>query len=178
MMVATMLLGMLSRDDMSPMARFTYDVVDALVHSREIPKPTTKTSAHGVFVTIESAGIILGCRGSVDASQSSLEEEIIKAARSASLFDPRYKRVVIGDRKFAVTLTIVDRLEPMQSVLRLSPADGIVLTSGQGTGVVLPYEGRDPDTRLKWAYQKASTPFGSAVTLQRLIASRYRYPEK
>lgn len=158
-------------------AVFAYQTVEALLRGETLSVPKTKTPAKGVFVTIESQGNVVACRGALTPSEPTLELEIQKAARSATMFDPRYHRVNLGSKQFKVTLTIVGRQEPLGAIQNLQPKDGLVLRSSKGVGVVLPWEGRDPATRLKWAYKKANTPEGTSVSLSRLIAERYRYPE-
>ena len=138
-------------------------------------KAATPTQA--VFVTIERRGVVVGCRGSLAPRYRSLEEEVIQAARAAAGHDPRYKPLAPTDLKDAlVTITVIERLEPVEAknISQLAPADGLVLTAGSRTGVVLPWEGRDPQTRLRWAYRKAGVSEGSACRLQRLVAQRFR----
>ncbi len=158
-------------------AVFAYQTVAALLQGETPPAPKTKTPAQGVFVTIETNGNVVACRGALTPSEPTLELEIQKAARSATMFDPRYHRVDLKSKAFKVTLTLVRRQEPLGVIQNLQPKDGLVLRSSKGVGIVLPWEGRDPETRLKWAYKKANTPEGTSVSLSRLIAERYRYPE-
>ena len=73
-----------------------------------------------------------------------------------------------------VTVTVVDRLESIKNVSRLSPKDGLVLQSGDRIGVVLPWEGKDPKVRLEWAYRKAGVKQGERVNLHLMVAERYR----
>lgn len=171
------MIGTLQVANPSPLAEFTFRTVDALLKGRPLPIATSKSPTKGVFVTIESNGKVLGCRGTLEPSESSLEQEIQKAAKSATLFDPRYNRVQVGKNPYAVTLTIVERMEAIGSVASLRPEEGLILRSSKGVGVVLPWEGKDPQTRLRWAYTKANTPRTSAVKLERLFAKRYRFPE-
>lgn len=142
----------------------------------EAPPPLrTKTPARAVFVTIERGGKVLGCRGGLVALAGSLEEGVVAAARSAARHDPRYRPLRPDELKdFLVTVTVVDRLEPLPDVAALGPEDGLALTSGGRTGVVLPWEGRDPAVRLKWAYRKAGVAEGSAARLRRVVAVRFR----
>lgn len=149
--------------------------VEACVFQKSLPSPTQKEPAKGVFVTIERDGTILGCRGTLKPRTRTLDEEIIAAATGASRFDPRYgpiRKEKLG--KFLVTVTIVERLESCSNVDGLRPSEGLVLRSGSKTGVVLPWEGKDPKTRLSWAYKKAGVAPGTAVTLMKMVAERYR----
>ncbi|MBI1332173.1 MAG: AMMECR1 domain-containing protein [Armatimonadetes bacterium] len=178
MLLAAVAVGFMLVSEPNSQAVFAYDAVKAILSGESPQLPTTKTASHGVFITIESQGKILACRGALEATEPTLEQEILSTTRSACQFDPRYHQVRIDPGKpFNVTITIVRRQEAIDSVRTLQPKDGLVLRSSSGVGVVLPWEGRNPDTRLSWAYRKAKTPEGTSVSLKRLIADRYRYPE-
>ena len=128
-----------------------------------------------VFVTIERKGAVIGCRGSLKPRSASLEQGIADAARSAAQHDPRYRPLQSGDLKeFLVTVTLVQRLEPLRNVSGLTREDGLVLTQGSKVGIVLPWEGKDPKVRLSWAYRKAGVLEGSDCKLERLVAVRFR----
>ncbi|HTQ12089.1 MAG TPA: AMMECR1 domain-containing protein, partial [Fimbriimonadaceae bacterium] len=125
-----------------------------------------------VFVTIEVNGVVRGCRGSLATRTASLEDEIRIAARGAAEHDPRYKPLGIKELgQFLVTVTIVDRKEPIVDVASLTPEEGLALRSGDRWGIVLPWEGKDPQIRLKWAFQKAGLPVGSPAVVYRLYAT-------
>lgn len=133
--------------------------------------------AQGVFVTIERDNTVIGCRGTLTPQTRSLAEEITAAARSAAGHDPRYRPLTPSDiRGFKVTVTLVDRLEPLSAgqIDTLLPAEGLVLSAGTHTGIVLPWEGKDPKVRLRWAYTKANVIQNSPCLLKRLIARRFR----
>ena len=137
-----------------------------------------RNPSRGTFVTIERRGQVIGCRGTLTPRYRTLEEEVTESARSAAAFDPRYRPLTPADLKdFLVTVTVVSELRPIErgEIRRLTPEEGLVLrTTGGKSGVVLPYEGKDPDVRLRWAYKKAGIAEGSACNLQRMIAERYR----
>ena len=160
---------------MPALIRLARQAVVAEVDGQSPPKPAKATPPRPVFVTIERYGRILGCRGSLETRTSSLEAEVVEAARAAARHDPRYAPLKRSDlRGFLVGVTVVERRDPIQTVEGLPPADGLVLTSGGRTGVVLPWEGRDPHVRLTWAYRKAGVNEGAKVLLFRLIAERSR----
>lgn len=155
--------------------RLARAAVEAEVLRSTLPRPGQNTKVQPVFVTIERNGKILGCRGDLTPRTASLEEEVIQVARSAAAHDPRYRPMVPADLKgFLVTVTVVSRLEPLDGVDGLMPGDGLVLKAGNRTGIVLPWEGKDPKVRLAWAYRKAGVAEGSPGTLYRLIATRCR----
>ncbi|WP_227624996.1 AMMECR1 domain-containing protein [Fimbriimonas ginsengisoli] len=157
------------------MVRFAREIVQAEVRHAAPPPMRDFGRASPVFVTIERNGQILGCRGSLAPRRATLAEELVDTARGAAAHDPRYRPVREQDLNgFLVTVTVVDRLEPISDAHGIRPEDGLVLSSGSKKGVVLPWEGKDPALRLKWAYQKAGVPVGSAVTLQRMVAERWR----
>jgi AMMECR1 domain-containing protein len=128
-----------------------------------------------VFVTIEVNGVVRGCRGDLRTRTRSLDDEVTLAATDAASRDPRYRPIsAIELSRFLVTVTIVQRTEPISDLSTLTPEDGLVLTSGNHVGVVLPWEGRDPNVRLNWAYKKAGVAKGTQVSLDRLVATRFR----
>jgi len=149
--------------------------VIAAVQGTKTPKPSGSTTARPVFVTIEIDGRVRGCRGDLTARARSLEEEVALAARSAAAHDPRYRPLESSDlKRFLVTVTVVDRTEALTSVVGLVPGDGLVLKAGGKTGIVLPWEGKDPQVRLDWAYRKAGVGKGTGASLERLVAQRFR----
>ena len=149
--------------------------VESEVRHLEPPRPKVHSGAKAVFVTIERNGKVIGCRGDLTSRTASEEDEVVLAARAAAAHDPRYGPLKLTDLQgFLVTVTVVSKLDPMSSVDGLLPSDGLVLQAGNKKGIVLPWEGKDPQMRLKWAYKKAGVPENSAVTLFRLTASRCR----
>jgi AMMECR1 domain-containing protein len=149
--------------------------VEACAFQKAPPNPQQELPSKGVFVTVERDGTILGCRGTLKPRERTLDGEIIAAATGASKFDPRYgpiKKDKLG--KFLVTVTIVEQLDSCTSVDGLKPSEGLVLKAGSKTGVVLPWEGKNPKTRLAWAYRKAGVAPGTTVILMKMVAERYR----
>ena len=138
------------------------------------PRVIAKSPPKPVFVTIERKWQVLGCRGSLECRTRSLKEEVALAARAAC-HDPRHRPLTRRDlADFQVTVTVVERLESLDRIETLTPAEGLVLKSGRRTGVVLPWEGKDPKVRLKWAYKKAGVAQGAACRLYRMGAERIR----
>jgi AMMECR1 domain-containing protein len=163
-----------ARDERS-LLRLARAAVEAEVRGMSPPQIERRSPTRPVFVTIERKGRMVGCRGALECRGRSLEEEVVLAARAAARHDPRYPpltREALAE--FRVTVTVVHRLEPLDRIDSLSPAEGLVLKSGSRTGVVLPWEGRFPEVRLDWAYKKAGVRRGAPVTLYRLIAERFR----
>jgi AMMECR1 domain-containing protein len=154
-----------------------HTAVRAEVLGRSSPTPAGRSPAVPVFVTLERDGKVLGCRGSLSTRTSSLEEEVALAARSAAAHDPRYRPLTPADLDpLQVTVTLVRRQEPLtrDEIGSLTPGEGLVLRQGSRTGIVLPWEGRDPAVRLRWAYRKAGVVESSAAQLYRLTAERFK----
>ena len=165
--------------DEARLLRLARDAVRAAATSGAPPvPPPAGAPARPVFVTIEQRrGQVVGCRGALVCRGRTLEEEVVRTARAAASHDPRYKPLTPRDLSdFLVTVTVVSRLEPLaaRDIATLAPGDGLVLRAGERTGIVLPWEGKDPRVRLGWAYKKAGVPPGSACTLQRMTAERFR----
>ena len=151
------------------------EAVQAEVLGGPLPHPNSQTPVQAVFITIERNGKILGCRGDLTPRTGSLEQEIIQEARGAARHDPRYHPLTSADlQNFLVTVTRVSSVERISSVEGLQPCDGLVLESNGKKGIVLPWEGKDPQVRLRWAYRKAAVSEGSSAILYRLVATRSR----
>jgi len=149
--------------------------IRAEILGRPPPEPPSLGVSRPVFVTVEVAGRVRGCRGSLDRLEPSLAAEIVHAARAAAAHDPRWTPLTPKElATMKVTVTVIDRLEPIDSVSTLTPDQGLVLDAGQRKGIVLPWEGKDPKVRLQWAYRKAGVPEGSPATLRRMFASRFQ----
>lgn len=149
--------------------------VESEVRGAAPPSIGFRSCARPVFVTIEVAGTVRGCRGDLTTRTQSLEEEVALAARAAATHDPRYRPLSPAElSKFLVTVTVVSRTEPLGDVRSLTPEDGLILRSNGRTGIVLPWEGKDPLVRLDWAYRKAGVGRGASVVLDRLVATRVR----
>jgi len=164
-----------AHDQNSALIQLAKQTVEAEVAGTAIPTPVTRSEVHPVFVTIEKNGKVLGCRGGLESRTTSLEDEVILAARGAAAHDPKYKPLARTDLSgILVTITIVTGTRPIPSVQGLEPSDGLVLRHGDRIGIVLPWEGKDPNVRLMWAYQKAGVPVGASAELWRLVATRSR----
>lgn len=166
--------GVQEQFDKAALLAYARQAVIAAVTGTDPPHPRESNAVKPVFVTIEIGGNVHGCRGSLDTRTQSLESEIVLAAQSAAAHDPRYTPISVKQlADFKVTITIVESKQPIKGVAGLVPADGLALQSGSQWGIVLPWEGKDPSTRLKWAFRKAGVPEGSSISLFRLVAERF-----
>jgi AMMECR1 domain-containing protein len=159
-------------------AEFAYRCVEAYLRRTAMPAVERPCTPKGVFITVEIGGQVRACRGTLSPQAGTLQEEIRRIAQSAALHDPRYGSVQLKGRPFSITLTLVDRVEPIEDLRTLLPEHGLVLTQNEKTGIVLPFEGRDPQIRLEWAYKKAKANPRQPVRLERLLATRERFPKE
>jgi AMMECR1 domain-containing protein len=163
--------------DEAGLLQLARDAVRSEVLGKKPPQPHANERALPVFVTIERRGQVLGCRGSLQPRESSLQREVIQAARAAARHDPRYRPLSPADlQEFLVTVTIIEKTVPLAiaTVDTLRPEDGLVLQSGGRFGIVLPWEGKVPRQRLIWAYRKAGVSEGASCRLFLLKAQRFR----
>lgn len=163
--------------DEAGLVEMAREAVRCEVLGKQPPQPRGNDRVMPVFVTVERHGQVLGCRGSLQPREGSLQQEIIRAARAAARHDPRYKPLSVSDLKtFSVTVTLIERLTPLSlaEVDSLRPEEGLVLQSGERFGIVLPWEGKAPRVRLSWAYRKAGVAQSASGRLFRLQAQRFR----
>jgi len=173
--MALLPLSISAQVDEARLIAIAKEAVVAEVTGKHASSAPGSLSPKPVFVTIEVGGKVVGCRGDLVARSRSLEEQVRLAARSAAAHDPRYRPLTQADlRNFQVTVTLVQGTEPIDNVSGLTPEDGLVLTAGTRNGIVLPWEGKDPQIRLMWAYKKAGVAVGSPAKLQRLKAIRFK----
>lgn len=175
LLIAAACLASANTGEQTRLIALAKSAISAEVSGKPQPQIATHKPVKAVFVTIERKGKVIGCRGGLEPRSGSLEQEIALAARAAARHDPRYPPLVPKDlTDFQVTITIIDRLEPIVDAGSLQPADGLVLKAGTKVGVVLPWEGKDPQIRLQWAYRKAGVKPGEPCQLQRMTAERFR----
>jgi AMMECR1 domain-containing protein len=161
--------------DQQALLRLARAAIEAEVQGGSLPHIEGGSTPRAVFVTIEQQGRVRGCRGALTTRTRSLEDEIVWTARAAAAHDSRYRPLTREAlASIQVTLTIVQQLERLDTIGSLRPSDGLVLGSGGRTGVVLPWEGSDPQLRLQWACKKAGVAPTAPFTLYRMIAERFR----
>jgi len=129
----------------------------------------------GVFVTLELDGRVRGCRGTLSPITPSLIDEVRRNAVAAATNDRRFPRLRAADLARArISITVVTDLAPAGPIIDdLAFDEGLVVRCGDKVGVVLPYEGRDPRTRLDWGYRKAGVTARDACDIFRMRAIRF-----
>lgn len=171
----------MTREEQRWLLRFLRAHLEARLRHEEPPASTLREvpavwqQPGGMFVTLEVARQVRGCSGSLYPRCGHRWQEAQHALERA-LHDPRYRPVQPHELpRVRLSVTVVLAVEPISHVAQLGEAEqGLVLRTPDGReGVVLPWEGRLPGERLRWAYRKAGASFGSPAQLYRLRAVRF-----
>lgn len=160
--------------------RLRYRLQELLLYrdeGRPVPHgvPSVWRQVGGMFVTLEVGNQVRGCSGSLSPRLPQRWQEAEDALRRA-LHDTRYRPIQRGElTRVRISVTVVYRLEPLEDIRLLGGAEqGLVLQTPDGhQGVVLPYEGRNPIERLRWAYRKAGAAEGTPAQIYCLHAERF-----
>lgn len=110
-----------------------------------------------VFVTVVKGGRVRGCWGSVSSQTGTLGEEIVRHTRMAVMGDPRFPPVAAGELKSLTFLvSVVGPLRPLRHQGELRPKlDGLLVTDGRRTGVLLPGEAKTAAWQVRECRRKA-----------------------
>ncbi len=141
-----------------------------------LPAALTETRA-GAFVSIHKQGNLRGCIGTIAPTRSSLAEEIIYNAVSASTRDPRFRPIRPDELKWLeISVDVLGEPEDIDSEAELNVKRyGVIVTKGLRRGLLLPdLEGVDTvEEQVAIARQKAGIGPDEAVTLQRFEVVRH-----
>lgn len=171
----------MSREEQAWLLRFLRARMEGVVRHKPFRLPSPREipdvwrQAGGVFVTLEVAHRVRGCSGSLYPRFPQRWQEAQRALERA-LYDPRYRPIRPRELSLVrISVTVVLAIEPIEHIGQLGGAEhGLVLRTQDGReGVVLPYEGRLPEERLRWAYQKAGATQSHPAQLYRLRAERF-----
>ncbi len=169
---------------MHPLVKLAKDAVELYIREGKVLEvredellPELKQRA-GVFVCLKSDGMLRGCIGTFQPTESTIARETVRNAISAATCDPRFT-CVRAEELHAVEYT-VDVLTPPEPVKGRSELDprryGVIVQAGARRGLLLPdLEGVDTvDYQISIAMQKAGIPSGTPVSLFRFEVKRYR----
>lgn len=134
-------------------------------------------SRAGVFVSIKEEGRLRGCIGTIQAVQTSIAEEIIHNAISASSQDPRFSPITENELdRLSISVDVLGDMESISSPLQLDVKRyGVVVTKGYKRGLLLPnLEGVDTIAeQIAIAKQKAGIGIMEEADLQRFEVVRH-----
>lgn len=141
-------------------------IAEGVAGRRYRPTPTefppTLCQPRATFVTLEMAGELRGCIGSLE-SRRPLIEDVIENAYAAAFHDPRFPPLTAAELdRLVVRLSVLSELTPLrfssedELLAQLRPGiDGLVLTDGHRRGTFLPVVWQSlPDRREFWVQLK------------------------
>jgi AmmeMemoRadiSam system protein A len=160
------------------------EAVEAYVLRGEVLKvpaglPAEMLSARaGAFVSIHEHGELRGCIGTIAPTRSSVAEEIIGNAISASTKDPRFNPIKPDELKWLdINVDILGEPEDIDSEDMLDVKRyGVIVTKGFKRGLLLPdLDGVDTvKDQIAIAKRKAGIPeYDDEVSLQRFEVIRH-----
>ena len=131
----------------------------------------------GAFVSIKKEGRLRGCIGTVRAVQTSIAEEIIENAVSASSRDPRFPPIEPEELdRLDISVDVLGDMERIASPDELDVKRyGDVVTKGHKRGLLLPdLDGVDTvEEQIAIAKDKAGIGAGEEVELERFEVVRH-----
>jgi AmmeMemoRadiSam system protein A/AmmeMemoRadiSam system protein B len=136
-----------------------------------------RTQRAGVFVSIKKDGRLRGCIGTIEATQDSVAEEIIRNAVEAGTQDPRFHPVRADELDALIySVDVLGKAESVDSVDELDAKRyGVIVTKGYKRGLLLPnLDGVDtPEEQIAIALQKAGIPKNESYQLERFEVVRH-----
>ena len=163
--------------------RLAREAVEAYVLRREkisVPDglpPEMLERRAGTFVSIHEYGSLRGCIGTIGPTKSSIAEEIIANAISASTRDPRFPAIVAAELPWLeISVDVLGEAEDIDSEDDLDVKRyGVIVTSGRKRGLLLPdLDGVDtPQQQIDIARQKAGIHKFEKYSLQRFEVIRH-----
>ncbi len=162
------------------LARTTIDTYVRTGNIIDVPQDLDKEMSHrraGVFVSIKEDGRLRGCIGTIQAVQTSIAEEIITNAISASTRDPRFSPIEPWELdRLTISVDVLGEKEKIDSPERLDPKRyGVIVTKGHKRGLLLPnLEGVDTvEKQIAIAKRKAGIREDDPVELERFEVIRH-----
>ncbi|MBD5472057.1 MAG: AmmeMemoRadiSam system protein A [Lachnospiraceae bacterium] len=162
------------------LARTTIDTYVRTGNIIDVPQDLDKEMSHrraGVFVSIKEDGRLRGCIGTIQAVQTSIAEEIIANAISASTEDPRFSPIEPWELdRLTISVDVLGEKEKIDSPEQLDPKRyGVIVTKGHKRGLLLPnLEGIDTvEEQIAIAKRKAGIRENDPVELERFEVIRH-----
>lgn len=162
------------------LARTTIDTYVRTGNIIDVPQDLDKEMPGcraGVFVSIKEDGRLRGCIGTIQAVQTSIAEEIIANAISASTRDPRFSPIEPWELdRLTISVDVLGEKEKIDSPEQLDPKRyGVIVTKGHKRGLLLPnLEGVDTvEEQIAIAKRKAGIREDDPVELERFEVIRH-----
>lgn len=136
-----------------------------------------KNNRAGVFVSIKKDGELRGCIGTIQPTEDSIAEEIIRNAIQSGTQDPRFYPVEKDElEKLVYSVDVLGKPEPIEDISQLDvKVYGVIVESGYKKGLLLPdLEGVDSvEEQLRIALQKANISKGEKYKMYRFKVERH-----
>ncbi len=136
------------------------------------------TQKAGAFVSIHKNGELRGCIGTIAATASSVAEEIVNNAISASTRDPRFDPITEDELKWLeINVDVLGDAEDIDSKDQLDVKRyGVIVSCGMRRGLLLPdLEGVDDvDTQISIAMRKGGIKPTDKYKLHRFEVIRHK----
>ena len=171
------------REKADPFVRLAWQSVESYVRYRrimEVPEGLTSELMNrraGTFVSIHKQGRLRGCIGTILPTRTSLAEEIICNAVSASSRDPRFDPIRPDELKLLeISVDVLGEPEDITSEAELDVKRyGVIVSRDHRRGLLLPdLEGVDTvERQIAIARQKAGIGPKEPVKLQRFQVVRH-----
>lgn len=131
----------------------------------------------GTFVSIHKDGALRGCIGTILPTCSSIADEIMQNAISASTNDPRFPMIREDELPYLeISVDVLDEPEPIDGPDKLDVKKyGVIVTHGRKRGLLLPnLDGVDDiETQIDIARQKAGIREDEEYSLERFEVVRH-----
>lgn len=131
----------------------------------------------GTFVSIHKDGALRGCIGTILPTCSSIADEIMQNAISASTNDPRFPMIREDELPYLeISVDVLDEPEPIDGPDKLDVKRyGVIVTHGRKRGLLLPnLDGVDDiETQIDIARQKAGIREDEEYSLERFEVVRH-----
>lgn len=129
----------------------------------------------GVFVTLIIDGKIRGCMGRIYPAEPNLQAEIARAARMAATMDMRHQPITIEDLpKLDFCVSVVGRVRRERPDAEVNPRlEGVLVKTGERSGVILPGEARTSAYQRQWAKREAGIGPGASFELYVFETERF-----
>ncbi len=151
---------------------------EAKSREADSPQPVSDRLLHmqaGVFVTLIIDDRVRGCMGRIYPAEPNLRDEIAKAAEMAATMDIRHSPISLEDLpKIDYCVSVVGRVRRERPDAEVNPRlEGVLVKTGERSGVILPGEAKTADYQRKWAKREAGIEPGVPFELYVFETERF-----
>lgn len=147
--------------------------IDQFAKRFTVPAPYKKRA--GVFVTFSKNGKTRACWGSIFPRFDDLVKATVYTTEEALTNEYRYPKIREDEvQSLKAQVTVVNKVVPISSMSGQNPIKcGLMVRSGNRSGVILPGEAVDAHYQLVQCKLKAAIPMKEKCQLYRIVADVY-----